>query len=145
MIFVFIYIYWRPTRFIYQITCLSFNSNTTSVLFLLSMVLSVLLVFTTSNYPLCILKNTTQHVSDTTIHKQTQHNMCRTQLCTNNTTQHVSDTTIHKKHNTTCVGHNYTPTNTTQHVSDTTLHKNHNTTYVGHSYTPTNTNNVRKT
>ena len=122
-IFVFIYIYWRPTRFIYQITCLSFNSNTTSVLFLLSMVLSVLLVFTTSNYPLCILKNTTQHVSDTTIHKQTQHNMCRTQLCT-------------KKHNTACVGHNYAQTtqhnmcrtqlytkNTTQHVSDTTIHQ----------------------
>jgi len=111
MIFVFIYIYWCPTRFLYQITtCLSFNSNTTSVLFLLSMVLSVLLVSTTSNYPLCILKNTTQHVSDTTMHKQTQHNMCRTQLypktqhnmcrtqlCTKKTTQHVSETTIHQQ------------------------------------------------
>jgi hypothetical protein len=42
-------------------------------------------------------KNTTQHVSDTAIHQQTQHNMCRTQLCTKNTTQHVSDTAIHQQ------------------------------------------------
>jgi hypothetical protein len=68
--------YWCPTRFLYQITCLSFNRNTTSVLFLLFKVLSVRLVFTASNYPLCILKNTT----------------------------------MHKKHNTTCVGHNYAQT-----------------------------------
>jgi hypothetical protein len=66
--------------------------------------------------------NTTQHVSDTTMHKKhnttcvghnyaqkTQHNMCRSQL-------HC----IHKNHNTTCVRHNYTQTNTAQHVSDTT-------------------------
>jgi hypothetical protein len=43
--------------------------------------------------------NTTQYVLDTTIHKQTQHNMCWTPLYTN-------------KHNTICVGHHYTQTNT---------------------------------
>ena len=57
MLFIlFVFIYWCPTRFFYQITCVSFNSNTTGVLFLLSMVLLVLLVFTASNYPLCIFK-----------------------------------------------------------------------------------------
>ena len=94
--------------------------------------------------PLCTNKhntNTTQHVLDTTIYKQTPHNMCQTPLCTSkqNTTcvrhhytqtnkaQHVLDTTIYKqtkyKHNTTCVRHHYAQTNTTQHVLDTTQHK----------------------
>jgi len=31
MLFVFIYVYWWPTRFPYQIVFLSFNSNTTRV------------------------------------------------------------------------------------------------------------------
>ena len=64
--------------------------------------------------------NTTQYVSDTTMHKKPQHNMFRTPLCTKNTTQHLSDTTIHK--------------NTTQNVSDTPMQKKHNTTCVGHNY-----------
>jgi hypothetical protein len=90
-------------------------------------------------------KNTTQHVSDTTINHLTQHNMCLTQLSTKNTTQHVSDTTLHKKYNTTCVGHNFAQK--TQHnMCRTQLYTNkHNTTCVGHRYTPTNTSNVGKT
>ena len=31
MLFVFIYVYWCPTRFLYQMMFVSFNSNTTSV------------------------------------------------------------------------------------------------------------------
>ena len=69
--------------------------------------------------PLCVNrhKNTTQHMLDTTIRKQTQktqHNICWTPLYVNrhkNTTQHMLDTTIRKqtqKHNTTYVGHHYT-------------------------------------
>ena len=54
---------------------------------------------------------------DTTMHKQTQHNMCRTLLCTN-------------KHNTICVVHYYAQTNTTQYVLDTTMHKQNATQYV---------------
>ena len=40
---------------------------------------------------------------------KTQHNMCWTPLCVNkNTTQYVLDTTMRKqKHNTICVGHHY--------------------------------------
>ena len=49
--------------------------------------------------------NTTQYVLYTTIHKQTQHNMCYTPLCTNKQ---------NKKHNTICVVHHYTQTNKTK-------------------------------
>ena len=87
---------------------------------------------------------------------KTQHNMCRTQLCTKTTTPHASDTTLHKhnttcvghnftqKHNTTCVGHNFTQRHNTTCVGHNYAQK-HNTTCVGHNYTPTNTNNVSKT
>jgi hypothetical protein len=54
--------------------------------------------------------NTTQYVLDTTIPKQTQHNMCWTPLYPN-------------KHNTICAGHPYTQTNTTQYVLDTPIPK----------------------
>ena len=50
--------------------------------------------------------NTTQYVLDTTIPKQTQHNMCWTPLYPN-------------KHNTICVGRHYTQTNTNK-VNKTT-------------------------
>ena len=43
--------------------------------------------------------NTTQHVLDTTIGKQTQHNMCWTPLSANKHKQHVLDTTIGKQTN----------------------------------------------
>jgi cation transport ATPase len=59
--------------------------------------------------------NTTQHVSDTTTHKQTQHNMCQTPPLTN-------------KHNTTCFRHLHKQT--TQHVSHTTTHKRRCLTHV---------------
>ena len=49
--------------------------------------------------------NTTQYVLETTMCKQTQHNMCWRPLCVN-------------KHNTICVGDHYVQTNTTQYVGD---------------------------
>jgi type II secretory pathway component PulJ len=84
--------------------------------------------------------NTTQYVLDTTILKQTQHNMCWTPQYSN-------------KHNTICAGHHYAQTNTTQYVLDTTILKQtqhnmcwtplysnkHNTICAGHHYTQTNT------
>jgi hypothetical protein len=114
----------------------------------------VTLLYTKHN-TICVVRyytqtNTTQYVLDTTIHKQTQHNMCWTLLYTKhnticvvhyytqtNTTQYVLYTTIHKqtqhnmcctllytnKHNTICVVHYYTQTNTTRYVLYTTIHK----------------------
>jgi hypothetical protein len=74
--------------------------------------------------------NTTQHVSDTNLHKNTTH---------------VSDTTMHKKHKRTCVGHNCAQK--TQHNMCRTqlCTKKHNTTCVGHSYAQKTQHNMCRT
>ena len=68
-----------------------------------------------------------------------------TQYEEKNTTQHVLDTIIGKQTQTTCVGHHYRQTNTTQHVLDTTIGKQTQTTCVGHHYRQTNKQTNKQT